>query len=197
MTARLLALDPSLRATGWVIVSIETGDIVDAGAIETEGRCARDDWALERVHDAGRCGIQIARAVAELVISLGPRAVVALEGPLGSQDAVAAADLARANQAVRCGCFFGNPSLPVLTVSSYAAKKAATGTKKPKNAKADVRRGVERRYGIEPMARRASVARTQRGREGIYDATAVALVALNQRVVRDPIAQTTEGGIKA
>jgi Holliday junction resolvasome RuvABC endonuclease subunit len=181
----LLALDPSMRATGWVIVRIDTGELMRAGAIETEARCGRDDWALERVHDAGRCGLELAEAIQGLVNLLPHPSAVALEGPLGSQDAIAAADLARANQAVRCGIHFADlrPEL-VVTVSSYAAKRAATGTKRPKDPKGDVRRGVEARYGVERMATLASVARTLRGREGIYDAAAVAMRALKLGAVR-------------
>jgi hypothetical protein len=191
----LLSIDPSLRASAWIRNRIVDGEPVDAGAIESVSAFADDAgdvWALDELLDDARCATTSMEAIASLVVD--PRvAAVALEaGPLGAKNPRALSTMVRANQAVICGAKMGNalrereglPRVEIALIAAAAAKQAATGARRPKNGKADVRVGVEHRYGVERMAHLASCARTTRGREGVYDAAAVAMRALRLGVIR-------------
>jgi Holliday junction resolvasome RuvABC endonuclease subunit len=184
----LLAFDPSMRATGWFVLDLETMRARAGGAIEPLALASRDDWGLERLADDARCGRELCAAVTRLCGLYEPN-VIALEAPLGAQDARAAAVLARSNQAVVDGIWCGARSMKPFYVSSHAAKWAATGAKRPKNGKADVQQGVIDRFGRTRMSELAASAKSPAGREGVYDAAAVALLAARLPEVRALLAQ--------
>lgn len=191
MTPLLLALDPSLRCTGVVVCELAPPHaLVEVAAIPTESRVDDAAPALLRVFDDARRGVELSYTLRELLAMHPAVALLALEAPLGSQDASAAAFLARANQAVVDAIDAARPDLAekrrIVFASSYAAKRAATGTKKPEDAKRDVRASVIRRWGPSAFERAFVLGkiRGDRQREAVFDAAAVALLALEQPLVR-------------
>jgi Holliday junction resolvasome RuvABC endonuclease subunit len=173
----LLAFDPSIRACGWFALDVDTWTAIEAGAIETIATASSNDWAIERVLADASDGWTICSGVARIVRRLEP-AAIAMEAPQGAQDARAAALLARANQAVYDGIRSAAPHIRPLFVSAHAAKWAATGAKRPKGGKAEVREAVSARFGRARMAELSAKAKSPAGIEGIYDAGAVALLAM-------------------
>jgi len=201
MSAVLLTFDPSIRCCGHFACRVDDAEPVAAGALLTEPQVGRDAGGLAKQKDAAEQSVRLYRHVRELLDRYRPD-VVALETPLGSQDAIAAALLARANTAVVCALNGWSVSDRPIYVSSYGAKWAATGTKRPKDPKGDVRRAVIARWGRDRWDALLASVRTDAGREAAYDASAVALLALRLPQVRAlrsdqaiaPSATETAGG---
>ncbi|MEQ9074115.1 MAG: hypothetical protein RLP09_09680 [Sandaracinaceae bacterium] len=197
---KLLALDPSLACTGWVVVALDgSRDLLAAGAIPTVGRVPRTADAILVQADAARRGKELARGVTAVLREHVEVEAVAVEFPLGAQDAAAAWSLARANQAAVCAVDLLRPRLldngRLIAVSPFEAKRAATGRAqpgkkgpdgkvRPGSAKAAVRRGVRRIWGPGAWDRALVHVRADAEREAAYDAGANALVALEHPLVR-------------
>jgi Holliday junction resolvasome RuvABC endonuclease subunit len=183
MSALLFAADPSIRCCGWNVFDIDTAAPIAAGAIVTASHVGPDAYSLEKQKDAAENAGRIFDGIRALLDRHRPD-VFALETPLGSQDAIAAALMARAHTAVVLAIRAWSRSDRPIYVSSYGAKWAATGTKKPKDAKGDVRRAVIARWGRELWDRLLRDVTTDAAREAAYDASAVALLALRLPQVR-------------
>lgn len=196
----LLALDPSMRATGWLAVHLVTRELVAGGCIETEAAVDPKAWALARQHDGARRAADLFDGLLRVVLGTVPRAI-AVECPLGTKvaprrgdkdnSADALAKLFRGHTAAMCAIRAGAPHVRPISVSSFAAKRAATGSKTPEDAKAAVRYGVRRLWGPSAWDRVLVHLTTDRQREAVYDAGAVALCALEQPLVRALIEDLT------
>ena len=163
MPLRLLALDPSLTATGWVVVDVATEAIVAGGVIRTSK--AKPSERLLAAQDDARRGRHICDGVLKLIEHWRP-AVVAQEAVAGSKSARAAAALARAQQA----CVDAVGDLALEWATQQAVKVAATGRKSA--SKDDVEAGVRARWTwstglLEGLPRGQH--------EHVYDAGAVAM----------------------
>lgn len=215
MTTPLLwCNDPSLRATGSGIVTIEElPRIVEAACCITKPRVGQDGWALERAHDDSRCAAELFDWVLETARRHPGIVAIALEVPVGVPymptrkrmpdgrvitktlpDADAAAKLASARQALVLACRVARPDLRPIFVSVHAAKEASTGSKVPgrrkkgetqkPDSKALVRAGVRRIYGASQCEHAMRHLTTEVAREAAYDALSVGLVALRDPGVR-------------
>jgi len=189
MTPLLLALDPSLTCTGALLVSLDgRSDLVACDTCETEaGRSYIKGESLEAQHDAGRRAVELFVWLSDLIAVEHPGVkVVALETPHGAQDANAAWAMARAHTATRCALAATLPGLRPIAVSQFEAKRWATGTAKPKDPKRDVKLGASARFGPTAWERVFADAflTTDRQREAVYDAGAVAIVALRHAASR-------------
>lgn len=201
MTPLLLALDPSLRCTGGVLVTLDgRADLVDAWAVETEAEPTAGHALAEQHAQGRRAGDLFAGLLARLEPHRGRIAVVAIETPLGAKDAGAAWAMARSNAVVHCALAVVAPHLRPMAVSAFEAKLAATGQKVPEDGKRAVAEAVRRRWGIDAWL--PLLPSTPRGQEAVYDAAAVALVALRTKAARlvirdhaaaDAVARTQRG----
>ena len=182
----MLALDPSLRCTGAVVVTLDgMADLVDGYAIETcPGVTRADSDSLERMHDGGDRGLVLFDGLGEIFTAHPHIVHVAFESPTGAKDSNAAWSLARANQATRCAIHAHRPDLAPRSTSSYDAKLAATGHKVPKRAKHDVKVGVRARWGPSAWGLVLAPYTTRAQHEAMYDAGAVAMAALRTRAAR-------------
>lgn len=200
----ILCLDPSVRCSGWCVLDLDPRHaLLGAGACRTEpGETAS---TLARVLDEAHRAARWATTLADLLRRYDV-ALVAAEAPMGSKDVRAAAYLARANQAVVDAVALTRPELVaqrrLMFVSSFGAKHAATGSRRPGrptgrrgggergSAKAEVREGVRRRWG--PSVWDAALAGLRGPEcEAAYDAAAVGLCALEQPLVRALIEERT------
>ena len=193
----LLAIDPSLRCTGWLLVALDgTAELVAAGAVQTEPHAAQKDPFILRMRDDAYAAYALQRGIEEVVAAYPSIEQVAIENLTGPHtrrrrgtkrcpacgddgarmDTFAFAKGARAQQAILAALHPGDTGLRPLFVSTYAAKESATGRRRPKRGKNDVADRVRARWGAPAWDR---VIRGDAGaREAIYDAGAVALFAL-------------------
>lgn len=168
----LLAIDPSLTATGLVVL-----DVGAAGERVLEARCVRTkpDHRKRHLYQADQDGERvdaIARALRELLVAHHPD-VIACEAPAGSRRAVSAKALGLAYGCVR-GVLVGvNAPMPIM-VQAHEARVAATSSKAA--SKRDVVAAMRARYGVPLDGPRVE-------REAIADALAVATAALGSPMV--------------
>lgn len=206
----LVGFDPSLRCSGAAGVTLD-GELspVLASALRTRPTTSRGDWFLLRQLDDLKAGRQVygwALGVLEEPPAGYFVAAVAMEVPSGiptsfvrpkpgeaprpkgwrpPQDAQAFGKLVRGGQAVYDAAAeaWGRD---VAVVSTYAAKEAATGSKRPKGGKAEVERSVRRLFGPEALdALVGSMVKDER--EAVADALAVCLGAMASVPVRAAI----------
>jgi Holliday junction resolvasome RuvABC endonuclease subunit len=121
----LLALDPSLRGTGWVVVNLAHGCVIAAGVVVTKPPSKEDKKRMTAAEAHGRAGLAISRAV-RTVLEFYKPAIVLQEGNAGSKSVSAAAGLARAQQACLDAIDVHLGALPIFA-TQQAVKKAATG----------------------------------------------------------------------
>jgi Holliday junction resolvasome RuvABC endonuclease subunit len=124
-TYYLLALDPSLRGTGWVVVDLALGEIVAAGVIVTKPRTAQEKKRLLAGEAAGNSGLAISRGI-RAVIELYAPCVAVTEAPSGSRSSTGAAAIARSHQACLDAIDQGMGGLPIF-VTPQVNQKRATG----------------------------------------------------------------------
>jgi Holliday junction resolvasome RuvABC endonuclease subunit len=139
--ARLLALDPSLTATGWAVLDLRHGCVEDVGVIRT-----KLPPKAKRHHYQGDTDDARVRALAQGVAKLyriPGVAVVAKEAAAGSRHVKAAKALAYA-QAVPVALAVGLGVGELLNVQAEEAKRAATGKKSA--TKDEVAAGVFARW---------------------------------------------------
>ncbi len=198
----LLALDPSITAFGWVVVSLESDPVlVGAGVIETKpapkkkrGSVAEDDARRVRF---------IRRELARVFDHYSP-AVVAIEVPFGSQTAKAAKALGAAQalaacvvderlaaQAIYITVHEAGDAIGVARTQRVAKgepkKDSSERAASSKVRKGAIARAVVERFGLAPWARALFGWRGDRAVdrhellekrwEGAHDAAAVALAA--------------------
>lgn len=180
--AILLIFDPSPRGTAWWAHDIDAHEPIRAGALELPRGPDLNAYTIEDVRDDARAfALRVSRPIVRLIERFEPVAF-AVETPLGAQSYQAATGLARAHQAVVDAIAIGAPELfdsrHVHFLSAHGGKWAATGRKMPKGGKAAVHEAVANRFGRTRMAELASNAKSEPGREGIYDCAALALLAM-------------------
>ena len=192
----MLAFDPSMRCTGWVLWSLLDEKPVACGVVRTTiGATSASGLSTEV--DEGRRGCVVFDGVAEVVSMLGPL-LIAMEQPVGSQDARAAKAFARSTLAHRIAFHVVAPNVQVLHVAQGTAKWAATGSKSPGlrdpetgkvikgSAKVQVREAVKTRFGRElwrTLFADGGVT-DDAGREACFDAAAVAMAANRTKAAR-------------
>jgi Holliday junction resolvasome RuvABC endonuclease subunit len=166
---RLLAIDPSLTATGMVVVD-DGVTLVSNLFVAT-----KPDAKSRHVYAADKDGARVDEiADAVLVMVRGSRPdIVACEAPAGSQHAVSAKALALAYGTIR-GALRACGITPVM-VQAHHAKKAATGNKGA--SKDDVVAAMQARFGVQIGGSKAY-------REAIADALSVACAAMGEPTVQ-------------
>lgn len=181
--ARLLALDPSLTATGLAVLELgPVGEVV----LETDViRPASPDQAVMGLYQAERDGLRVDEIAKRLiaVVRHWKPTLVAMEAYAGAQDANAIKALALAAGVIRG--VLGSHDLRPIMVQARHAKAAATGQLGA--SKTDVVEAMAARFGpIDgPKVRREAVA----------DALAVACVALELPAVVQARGQPVARGI--
>lgn len=121
----LLAVDPSLRATGWIVVLLQTEKVIAAGVIRTTQGTPEERKRQLRADLQLQSGLQIYQALVRVIDFYSPR-LAYQEANGGSKSMRAATALARAQQA--CGdAIASRLGVPPILVSPQAVKKAATG----------------------------------------------------------------------
>lgn len=193
----LLAFDTSLACTGWLALTCDGAELVEAGSIVTTSGVPRDEYFLLRMRDDAYRAYALKRAVDALAWRWDGRlSVVAMESPSGvphskkrgakhgAPDAFAFGKMVRAQQAVLDGLDPSSTGLRPIFVSVYAAKAAATGKKRPKGGKAAVAAAVRKRWPASQWERVLADVATERDREAVFDAAAVALEAIKHPAVR-------------
>jgi Holliday junction resolvasome RuvABC endonuclease subunit len=121
----MVAFDPSLTGTGWVVTDLVTCLPVAAGVIHTAPPPKGERRHQTAAQMDGRRGLKI-RRYACVVLQTWKPAITAVEGCAGSRNAKAAAALARGQQAVLDAIDELLGAEPVW-VTLQAVKKAATG----------------------------------------------------------------------
>jgi Holliday junction resolvasome RuvABC endonuclease subunit len=121
----VLALDPSFRNTGWVVVSVSSPEVViDAGVICTKKADKRAKaYAGDDNH---RCSTQIARGLNDLVETFRPVLVVA-EAQAGSKNSRAAQLMGMAWGVL--SSVMAVRDIPVLQARPTDVKLGATGSR--------------------------------------------------------------------
>lgn len=208
----LAAFDPSLRASAFAALTLD-GKLTPliAAACPTSPSVKRSDYFLNRQLDDLKRARKVNRWTVAALRGLDAfegyeLAAIAMESPSGiptsfkrpkpgdpprpkgwrpPQDASAFGKLVRSGQAVFDAAAEVAPTLSPVLVSTYAAKEAATGSARPKGKKKEVQASVARLFGprvLEELL--AGVRGGADGREGVCDALAVALAALDSVPVR-------------
>lgn len=178
----VLALDPSLTSTGFVVIDGRTETILSAGAIRPK---ELKEWSrLLSAEVAARRAAVIFDTVQQMVHAWHPRAVL-LEANGGSKSMKAAVALHRAQQAVVDAVRTTTGGWPIWT-SPQAVKKSATG--RNDGSKEDVEAAMRRRWKWAPDAweRLPEGVHTVAGTKAeadAYDAAAVASALWSSPVV--------------
>lgn len=170
MPTVLLAIDPSLTCTGYAVVSITAGAVLEVGVIRTEKAPATE--RLLAGEDEARRGGRIFQVIHGVIKRYNP-VVVAQEVNSGSQHANAAKALARAQQA--CHDAAVAASKHAIFVTPFAVKKAATGRKGA--TKDEVEQAMRSQWDIDAdlFAADMKSQNIPKGKwENIFDALAVA-----------------------
>ena len=172
----ILALDPSLTATGLVVLRLSLEDgawtwhVAHAECVRTE-----PDARSRHLYQADQDGQRVDRIASALLATIDHHrpALAATEAPAGSQHAISAKALGLAYGCVRAACV--SRRLPVLTVQAHEARIAATGSKGA--SKDDVGAAMSTRF-------RFDIQGTKVAREAIGDALAVGAVAVQSDTAR-------------
>lgn len=169
---RILAIDPSLTATGMVVLEV---DAAGARVLDQAFVATKPDTKSRHVYQADKDGTRVDEIARGLLALLDAHRVhyVATEAPAGSQHAASAKALALAYGVIR-GVLFARDITPA-TVQAHHAKRAATGS--PSASKDEVLSAVERRFGVTIEGSKAR-------REAIADALSVACAALEEPSVQ-------------
>jgi Holliday junction resolvasome RuvABC endonuclease subunit len=172
----ILALDPSLTATGLAVLrlSLEDGEwawrVAHVECVRTEPD-ARSRHLYQADQDGQRVD-KIATAILAAIDRHRP-SLAATEAPAGSQHAISAKAFGLAYGCVRAACV--SRRLPVLTVQAHEARIAATGTKSA--SKDNVGAAMAMRFCFDIQG-------TKVAREAIGDALAVGAVAVQSDTAR-------------
>jgi len=119
----MLALDPSLRGTGWVIVNLKTEQIIAAGVIVTKPRTKQEKKRLLAGEAAAMSGLAISRGI-RAVIELYQPSTCAMEAPSGSRSSTGASAIARSHQACIDAIDLHFNALPIFATPQMCKKKA-------------------------------------------------------------------------
>jgi len=162
----LLALDPSLTATGWVASELVSELVVGAGLIRTKPPKER----MTAAEADGRRGLAIQRGVVAAIREHRP-VIIAQEGSAGSKSAKSAAALARAQQAC-LGAIEAELGAEPILVTPQSVKNHCVG--RLDASKDDLERYAVERWG--PSLLEAILRAKVRGKvvENVYDAACVA-----------------------
>lgn len=169
---RLLAIDPSLTATGFAILDL-TGDRENVLALDFVA--TKPDTKSRHVYQADKDGARvddIADKLLALIDQYRPD-LVASEAPAGSQHANSAKALALAYGAIR-GALRARGVTPLM-VQAHHAKKAATGDKAA--SKEAVIGAMQTRFVVQLAGSKAK-------REALADALSVACAAMGEPTVQ-------------
>ncbi len=168
----LLAIDPSLTATGLVLLD---DDLSVVSAICVRTRPADKGRRLYQADADGERVDEIARALDRAIARATRPLVVACEAPAGAQHAASAKALGLVYGCVR-GVLAAHGLTPLMC-QAFDAKKAAAGSRSA--SKLDVEAAMRQRW---PGAFASGIAKPVA--EAIADALAVACVALEHPMVR-------------
>jgi Holliday junction resolvasome RuvABC endonuclease subunit len=169
---KLLAIDPSLTATGLVVVELgpDTERVLEQAFVQT-----KPDAKSRHVYQADQDGARIDE-IADAVLRLMREHrvdIVACEAPAGSQHANAAKALALAYGAIR-GALRAVGMTPIM-VQAHHAKKAAAGSQGA--TKDEVLAAMQRRFSVE-------ITGSKPRKEAIADALANACAAMGEPTVQ-------------
>ena len=165
----MLALDPSLRATGWAVLDLETMAILAIGAIITKK--AKKTERLLAAEDGARCGSIIRRSLVHVMRTYNV-VVVCAEANGGSKSAVAAAALHRAQQACSSAVEEMLGTLPIY-ITPQRMQKTIVG--RMTASKEDIAERVRAHWELNDFDALLSESgvTTKKAREGVYDACGV------------------------
>jgi Holliday junction resolvasome RuvABC endonuclease subunit len=164
----MLTLDPSFTATGWAVIDLGRAIPIGGGVIRTAK--AKRSERLTAAEDDAQRGLSIFKTITAVIQQYDPL-VIAQEGNLGSQSAVGAKGLARAQQAcVDAICALRDGSLPLFVTPQYV-QKTCTGKRSASKPEMEAA-AVARWPGVDLAAFVAAVPKGQR--DGFYDALCVA-----------------------
>lgn len=180
----VVALDPSLTATGWVAINLVTDQVVGAGVIRTEAPSAAEKKHASMAQLSAARGLVIQKGV-RVALQRHQAILVIQEGNAGSKSAKAAAMLGRAQQACVSAVYSRTGGLP-LFVTVQAAKKAAVG--KTSASKEQVEAAIRKRWPSVPWELLLEGV-AQSKRENAYDAASAYLAAYENPAVTSARAQ--------
>lgn len=171
----LMALDPSLTATG--IVVVEFGGGADPSVVHAECVRTEKDSKSRHVYQADQDGARVDKISDALIECFARYLIIAVacEAPAGAQHANAAKALALAYGT--CRAIVRSKGLSPLMVQAHEARIAACGSKAA--SKAMVEAAMLARWGRPTK----SDGRAQVVREAIADALAVAVVGMSSPLV--------------
>jgi Holliday junction resolvasome RuvABC endonuclease subunit len=169
---KMLAIDPSLTATGFVVLDLAADhrEVVLAMEFVETKPDAKSVHVYQADQDGARCD-QIARKALQLVRTYEPD-VIACEAPAGSQHANAAKALALAYGTLRGAMAAEGRTL--VMIQAHHAKIAATGSKAA--SKGDVLEAMQRRFGV-------GLTGSKPRKEAIADALSVACAAMGEATI--------------
>lgn len=123
----MIAVDPSLRGTGWAILNFRTGQIIAAGVIVTKAPTAREKRQMLAGEYDGRDGLQVFMGIDAVMQRWRPILSV-VESPAGAQSFNGAKSIHRAQQATLDAIYRHLRALPIF-ISYAQVQKLATGKK--------------------------------------------------------------------
>lgn len=175
--ARLLAVDPGFRATGWVALDYHGGppSVIDAGVIRTARTTTKQHTYV--ADDDARCLREIHRGLMSAVLRYLPDVLIA-ETPAGSKSSRAAKAMGMVYAVVVS--LAESARLPLVLVTAGEARKAA-GWATSKGAVAE----YVSREGVlvadwDALLRDVTPSK----HEHVYDAAAVGLAGLQNDITR-------------
>lgn len=179
---RILGIDPGLRATGWAVLELVPEGVrpIDVGVITTASTSKKR--GLYQADDDARCLEVLARGLEEAIDRHRP-ACAAAEAPGSAKGSRARSAMAYGYGVAVLTVRARTGALP-LSIQVQAAKEAATG--RASASKDDVAAGVRAQLGVDGAAALEALLEGIRPKlhEHAYDASAVALAALDSDVVR-------------
>lgn len=124
----ILVLDPSLRATGWAILSLRTWDVLAMGVVVTKSASEQKKMGLRQTKAEAdlRSGTQIFTAISSVIRKWRPIVAVQEGGSGGSKSVAGAKALARSQQACGDAVYRFLRTMPIM-VTVQACKKAVCG----------------------------------------------------------------------
>lgn len=169
-----LALDPSFRNTGWVIMRMgKTDTPIAAGVIRTKKSTKKVYAGVDNY----RCSQELARALSDLIDRYKPSVVVA-EAQAGSKNSRAAQLMGMGWGVISCVTFLKH--VPVVQATPASVKKLVAGSNKA--SKKQIEDVVITRFpAIVPLAKKV---KPKSLHEHIYDALAVWVACGADEVVK-------------
>lgn len=162
----ILAIDPSLRCTGWLVASLPHLDLVACGTIKT--RKASKKERILVASDNVRCCGEICGTLETQVREYKVRALVVELPPGGAKGAAAARAMALVTGVI--AAFVWHSGLPVEWVSPGDAKKAFTGNR-------NASKKTVQQYAMDVYPVLALRVYSKKDLEAVCDAAAVLVAA--------------------